>query len=222
MSIPFSCPLSPSRNVYGDNEKHKLWEDTSRWSCQYCGKAFFGQEYLDMHFENRHLETINQPPNGVCLGDLCDILRCEVLDVMYQAKDPCNETHLSTLTSKCEKIMKLCVPPGLSGMKKYSFINDMRLAVCGFLTCDRYDERPIQETSSIMMLFLVLVGISFLFSAGIFLLLIFTDVLVTETIDPNYPDSYAERKDKYVAIRIPREDSELRYRHREDFYDAYR
>lgn len=45
---------------------------------------------------------------------------------------------------------------------------------------------------------------------------------VTETIDPNYPDSYAERKDKYVAIRIPREDSELRYRHREDFYDAYR
>lgn len=60
MSIPFSCPLSPSRNVYGDNEKHKLWEDTSRWSCQYCGKAFFGQEYLDMHFENRHLETINQ------------------------------------------------------------------------------------------------------------------------------------------------------------------
>lgn len=45
---------------------------------------------------------IFQPPNGVCLGDLCDILRCEVLDVMYQAKDPCNETHLSTLTSKCE------------------------------------------------------------------------------------------------------------------------
>ncbi|PIK50049.1 hypothetical protein BSL78_13058 [Apostichopus japonicus] len=161
MSIPFSCPLSPSRNVYGDNEKHKLWEDTSRWSCQYCGKAFFGQEYLDMHFENRHLETINQ------------------------------------------KIMKLCVPPGLSGMKKYSFINDMRLAVCGFLTCDRYDERPIQECWNLPSSH-------------------FHRCLVTETIDPNYPDSYAERKDKYVAIRIPREDSELRYRHREDFYDAYR
>lgn len=82
MSIPFSCPLSPSRNVYGDNEKHKLWEDTSRWSCQYCGKAFFGQEYLDMHFENRHLETINQVQqqflallgNGWC----CKFLTCNL------------------------------------------------------------------------------------------------------------------------------------------------
>lgn len=218
-TVPTSCPLNPARYIYGDNEKHKLQEEPNRWSCQYCGKAFVTQDFLDNHFDNRHGDTILKPPKGVCLGDYCDILRCEVVDVLYSAPETCNQTQLDILKTKCEKTVKQCVPLYLSGMKKYSFINDMRLAVCAYLTCEKYSEKLLQKTSSVKLIIGLFVGVSCFFGAIIFFLLVCTDILIVEPED-SYQYIKKRNKVKDVKIRIPGEDAELRHRHRTTRYDS--
>ena len=57
MVMPASCPLAVERDIYADNEANKIQENLSRWVCQYCGKAFFEERFLDVHLDNKHKET---------------------------------------------------------------------------------------------------------------------------------------------------------------------
>ncbi|KAF5299938.1 hypothetical protein FQA39_LY11311 [Lamprigera yunnana] len=79
VSIPLECPFHPLRDIFGPQEAAKQQHRPSQWTCGLCGKSFFEEKYLDLHFDNRHKGYINMAEDAVCLADYCDIIRCNVL-----------------------------------------------------------------------------------------------------------------------------------------------
>lgn len=60
LEVPHSCPFNKERDMYGVQEEHKYMETMSKWQCDFCGKAFVSEYYLDQHFANRHSEYIKR------------------------------------------------------------------------------------------------------------------------------------------------------------------
>ncbi len=58
MNITEGCPLRRSRDLYYIQEENKLFEHNARWSCGVCGKAFYRQQFLDLHMENKHQDLL--------------------------------------------------------------------------------------------------------------------------------------------------------------------
>ncbi|XP_023020066.2 uncharacterized protein isoform X1 [Leptinotarsa decemlineata] len=79
LSLPLECPFHPMRDIFGPQQAAKKQHRPSQWTCGLCGKSFFEEKYLDMHFDNRHKGYINMAEDAVCLADYCDIMRCDVL-----------------------------------------------------------------------------------------------------------------------------------------------
>jgi len=52
------CPLHASRDLYRIQEGNKTQEYAARWVCNFCGKAFYSEHYLDKHFENKHSDQL--------------------------------------------------------------------------------------------------------------------------------------------------------------------
>ena len=52
------CPLHSSRDLYSVQEGNKIEEYASKWVCNLCGKAFYAEHYLDLHFDNRHSDKL--------------------------------------------------------------------------------------------------------------------------------------------------------------------
>ncbi|XP_044266358.1 uncharacterized protein LOC123012476 isoform X1 [Tribolium madens] len=77
--LPIECPFHPIRDIFGPQQAAKQQHRPSQWTCGLCGKSFFEEKYLDMHFDNRHKGYINMAEDAVCLADYCDIMRCDVL-----------------------------------------------------------------------------------------------------------------------------------------------
>jgi len=44
--------------LYGIQEGSKTQEYAAKWVCNFCGKAFFSEHYLDKHFDNRHSDKL--------------------------------------------------------------------------------------------------------------------------------------------------------------------
>ena len=44
--------------MYYPHETHKTEEAYARWACEYCGKVFYAETYLDEHLQNRHADKI--------------------------------------------------------------------------------------------------------------------------------------------------------------------
>lgn len=65
VSVPLECPFHPTRDIYGPQEKVKHQHRSSQWTCGLCGKSFFEERYLDMHFDNRHNSYTNMV--GICV-----------------------------------------------------------------------------------------------------------------------------------------------------------
>lgn len=59
VSIPLECPFHPVRDIFGPQQAAKFQHRPSQWTCGLCGKSFFEEKYLDIHFDNRHKEYIN-------------------------------------------------------------------------------------------------------------------------------------------------------------------
>ncbi|XP_075212966.1 uncharacterized protein LOC142319504 isoform X2 [Lycorma delicatula] len=79
VQIPLECPFHPMRDIFRPQQAAKLQHRPSQWTCGFCGKSFYGENFLDLHFDNRHKNNINMAEDAVCLADYCDIMRCEVL-----------------------------------------------------------------------------------------------------------------------------------------------
>ncbi|CAH1369305.1 unnamed protein product [Tenebrio molitor] len=79
VTLPIECPFHPTRDIFGPQQTAKQQHRPSQWTCGLCGKSFFEEKYLDMHFDNRHKGYINMAEDAVCLADYCDIMRCDVL-----------------------------------------------------------------------------------------------------------------------------------------------
>ncbi|BES88978.1 ZnF_C2H2 [Nesidiocoris tenuis] len=79
VKIPMECPFHPSRDIFSPQQSAKQQHRPSQWTCGLCGKSFYSEAYLDMHFENRHKNVVNMAEDAVCLADYCDIMRCDVV-----------------------------------------------------------------------------------------------------------------------------------------------
>lgn len=79
MKLPLECPFHPQRDIFGPQHAAKYQHRPTQWTCGFCGKSFYEEKYLDMHFDNRHRNKINKAEDAICLADYCDIMRCQVL-----------------------------------------------------------------------------------------------------------------------------------------------
>ena len=52
------CPLHLSYDLYRIQEGNKTQEYAAKWVCNFCGKAFFSEHYLDLHFDNKHSDKL--------------------------------------------------------------------------------------------------------------------------------------------------------------------
>ena len=52
------CPLHASRDLYRIQEGNKTQEYAAKWVCHFCGKAFFSEHHLDVHFDNKHSDKL--------------------------------------------------------------------------------------------------------------------------------------------------------------------
>ncbi|XP_055682155.1 uncharacterized protein LOC129789385 isoform X2 [Lutzomyia longipalpis] len=79
VKLPLECPFHPLRDIFAPQNAAKIQNRPSQWTCGVCGKSFYEENFLDLHFDNRHKSNINMAEDAVCLADYCDIMRCEVL-----------------------------------------------------------------------------------------------------------------------------------------------
>ncbi|XP_038072446.1 uncharacterized protein LOC119740979 [Patiria miniata] len=150
-ALPPACPLLPARDMYLAQEQRKIMDNANRWHCNYCGKAFTNEKYLDLHFSNRHADTILDGHRAVCLADHCDYLRCDVVSgakaPSYWDKTLCRQSDLDKLTQRCQAVVKSCLPESLTGMDRHQLRDKLQKVMCSPLTCDRYWEAPSAEKS---------------------------------------------------------------------------
>ena len=52
------CPLHASRDLYLIQEGNKTQEYAAKWVCNFCGKAFYAEHYIDKHFDNKHTDKL--------------------------------------------------------------------------------------------------------------------------------------------------------------------
>ncbi|XP_012266165.2 uncharacterized protein LOC105691921 [Athalia rosae] len=79
VELPLDCPFHRTRDIFHPQQAAKYQHRPSQWTCGLCGKSFYEERHLDMHFDNRHKSDINMAEDAVCLADYCDIMRCDVL-----------------------------------------------------------------------------------------------------------------------------------------------
>ncbi|KAL8593014.1 hypothetical protein ACOMHN_017944 [Nucella lapillus] len=156
------CLFSPPRSVYHVQESHKSAEDSSRWYCHFCGKAFHSEHYLDLHFDNRHSDQLQQEDNSLCLADVCEVFRCDVIgrDIIPDFWDfaLCLEDDMKSLHHRCRLMVDTCVPSGLTPNETRWLTDIAMQELCSYLTCSKYWEVPFTslEVSSTLGLYIVL------------------------------------------------------------------
>lgn len=79
MKLPLECPFHPLREIFAPQQAAKTQNRRNQWTCNLCGKSFFEEKFLDMHFDARHNTIINSAEDAICLANYCDIMRCKVL-----------------------------------------------------------------------------------------------------------------------------------------------
>lgn len=79
VKLGMECPFHPDRELFAPQQTAKQQDRPSQWTCTLCGKSFYEEKFLDLHFEHRHQERINTAEDAVCLSNYCDIMRCDVL-----------------------------------------------------------------------------------------------------------------------------------------------
>lgn len=85
-----------------------------RWKCEFCGKVFKGELYLDSHLDRRHQDEL-EPSADVCLADLCPLLHCDELTPIHagfhahEKRRPVAEQQKRR--RQCELLAASCFPP---------------------------------------------------------------------------------------------------------------
>nr|XP_036225438.1 uncharacterized protein LOC106614921 isoform X1 [Bactrocera oleae] len=94
--LPLECPLHPLRDVFSPYQDAKKRDRPTQWTCRLCGKSFYQERFLDLHFETRHKSIINEAEDAVCLADFCDIMRCEVFQTEESSSLTTSDQHVVT------------------------------------------------------------------------------------------------------------------------------
>ncbi|XP_064539630.1 uncharacterized protein LOC135429294 [Drosophila montana] len=96
VKLPLECPLHPLRDVFAPRQDEKQRDRPTQWTCRLCGKSFYQEKYLDLHFDTRHKHIINEAEDSVCLADFCDIMRCEVFQTEDASSLKFGDQHIVT------------------------------------------------------------------------------------------------------------------------------
>ncbi|KAH8266484.1 hypothetical protein KR044_003862 [Drosophila immigrans] len=96
VKLPLECPLHPLRDVFAPRQDEKQRDRPTQWTCRRCGKSFYQEKYLDLHFDTRHKSIINEAEDSVCLADFCDIMRCEVFQTEDASSLKFGDQHIVT------------------------------------------------------------------------------------------------------------------------------
>lgn len=99
MELPLDCPFHAKRDLFYPQESAKIRYRPTQFTCGLCGKSFYEEKYIDLHFDNRHRSSVNHAEDAICLADYCDILRCDVLvtsDSSFSTGDDPNKIPVST------------------------------------------------------------------------------------------------------------------------------
>jgi len=59
VELPLECPFHESRDIFRPQQKAKHQHRPSQWTCGLCGKSFYAEKHLDVHFDNRHKSNVN-------------------------------------------------------------------------------------------------------------------------------------------------------------------
>lgn len=62
------CPFHPLRDIFGPQQAAKKQNRPSQFECGFCGKSFFEEKFLDLHFETRHKNNINMVRTSLFLN----------------------------------------------------------------------------------------------------------------------------------------------------------
>ncbi|CAE1245290.1 unnamed protein product [Acanthosepion pharaonis] len=153
VSMPYLCPFTEERDLFIIQERQKYMKSLTKWHCNFCGKDFYAENFLDKHFDNRHSEYVRKGNDSVCLADYCDIFRCEIigglLEPDYWDMALCLEDDMYELQQKCMDIIKECIPPTTSHNASRYIQDVFSNEICSFLDCRRYWEAPFPENTSI-------------------------------------------------------------------------
>uniref|UniRef100_A0A5B6YJI0 C2H2-type domain-containing protein n=1 Tax=Davidia involucrata TaxID=16924 RepID=A0A5B6YJI0_DAVIN len=109
--ISSKCRLHPDKDLFRDQEQHKIHVDVNEWRCGYCNKIFRAEKFLDQHFDNRHYNLLNVS-HSKCLADLCGALHCDlVMDSnSLPRKTRCNPAAAAKNRHLCENVANSCFP----------------------------------------------------------------------------------------------------------------
>lgn len=75
-SLPLTCQIHPSLDLYRVQELSKQEVARGDWKCLYCGKHFRSEFYIDRHMHNMHRDRLDKAAT-TCLADLCPIFGCD-------------------------------------------------------------------------------------------------------------------------------------------------
>ncbi|XP_048730723.1 uncharacterized protein LOC125647907 isoform X2 [Ostrea edulis] len=206
-SFPDTCLISPERDKYLLQEENKFSEGISKWYCNYCGKGFYSEDFLDQHFDNKHPEFVREDQSAVCFGDYCDIMRCDIIAGRRKKEfwdvSLCLESDMKDLMEDCEKLLSACIPDGLSKNATEFLITHSTQNICSFLTCKKYWESAIEEPSdsaifySILTIFLIIVLVIYYCVAYHY--------FYTDTFTDSYYETYYERHHPLNSVPATRE-----------------
>ncbi|XP_052815616.1 uncharacterized protein LOC128242494 [Mya arenaria] len=152
-----NCVFHPKRDIFHNHEAHKTEEGYGKWACEYCGKMFYAENFLDNHFQNRHAGFLNKGKDSICLADYCDIFRCEIVsgwvNPTFWDSALCIEDDMEELATKCQMIFQACLSPTTMTPHVFDAINKTRTMVCSSLTCSRYwYTGKVEENQWLMLL----------------------------------------------------------------------
>ncbi|XP_076254137.1 uncharacterized protein LOC143192591 isoform X3 [Rhynchophorus ferrugineus] len=125
VKLPIECPFHPQRDIFGPQQAAKKQHRPSQWTCGICGKSFFEEKFLDIHFDNRHKGYTNMAEDAVCLADYCDIMRCDVintLDLKTVSSD--HENTDIEIWREASSYSKALTPSGPRDVAKYTVKSD--------------------------------------------------------------------------------------------------
>ena len=172
--MPEKCPLRRSRDLYHIQEEHKTFENNARWSCKACGKAFYREEYLDLHMENKHQDLlVKNEHSPVCLADYCQLFRCDALNKEkrnkhFWSKALCNAENMAKLKKKCLSLVKSCIPVEKSRGFLKQVYNEIIEETCSLINCKDYWKPLDYELSVIEVLYYLTFTPIFIFALGIY------------------------------------------------------
>ncbi|KAG6524635.1 hypothetical protein ZIOFF_014570 [Zingiber officinale] len=57
--LPNKCRLHHDNDIFREQEEHKIHVDINEWRCGFCKKSFRAEKFLDLHFDNRHSNLLD-------------------------------------------------------------------------------------------------------------------------------------------------------------------